>query len=508
MHFLEHLLAEKQQGTHSRLGFLFDTEKHHYLFDAGTNKVALIDEPLGYDFLRMYFDHSTSTDSILSFVENHKGTDVLSLFLQQLESEHMLQATKMQSMQLLAPGKTYEDQVMHNLQQLTLEVTGRCNFRCKYCIYSEEYDGNRDFNSEDMTWDTARKAIDLALAHSGDCVSITFYGGEPLLNYDLIKQSIDYSLLNRGDKEISYSFTSNLSLMTEEMAEYFASVPNLGVVASIDGPQEMHDAFRVYANNRPTFKDTLRGLERIAKAFKKTGNELMVNAVYTPPYSFEKSRKMDEFFRSLPYLEGAQIRVTYPSPGTLHNIEKLYEDGEDKIDSMFDHGNPLSKWAWETFLSGTKSSMAEQYVLDRLQIAHFRVLLEHPTNRHHFNGCCVPGVRRLYVKTNGELALCERIGNSPSIGNVDDGVDIARVKQFYIDEYEKASLPDCANCWASNLCDLCYAHCYNDRGIDIAEKRTVCAYNRERIVTSLCMYHYLLEEHPERLEILKDIVMT
>ena len=89
MHFLDHLMAEKQQGTHSRLGFLFDTEKHHYLFDAGTNKVALIDEPLGYDFLRMYFDHSTSTDSILSFVENHEGSDVLSLFLQQLESEHM-----------------------------------------------------------------------------------------------------------------------------------------------------------------------------------------------------------------------------------------------------------------------------------------------------------------------------------------------------------------------------------------------------------------------------------
>ena len=73
----------------------------------------------------------------------------------------------------------------------------------------------------------------------------------------------------------------------------------------------------------------------------------MINAVYTPPYSYERSKQMSLFYESLPYLDGVQIQVTYPSPGSLHNIEKLYDDGEDKDTSLYDIGNPLSKWAWE-----------------------------------------------------------------------------------------------------------------------------------------------------------------
>ena len=508
MSYLEHLFAEKTKGTQNRLGLLFDTKKNHYLLDTGTNKVVQIEEPLGYEFLNLFFSTASSFDAFKSFVELHKRNETIALFLQQLESEHLLQAFEVEGLHLFGPGRTYKDQLMNHFQQLTLEVTGKCNFRCKYCIYSEDYEGNRDFNSEDMTWDIAEKAIDFALNHSDKKVSITFYGGEPLINYKLIKESIDYSLSKRGDKEISYSFTSNMSLMTEEMAEYFASIPNLSAIASIDGPESIHNSFRVYTNNNPTFNDSIRGLEYIANAFKKTGNILMINAVYTPPYSYERSKQMSLFYESLPYLDGVQIQVTYPSPGSLHNIEKLYDDGEDKDTSLYDIGNPLSKWAWETFVDGSSSPMAEHYMFEKLKLAHFRLLLNSPKNFYPLNGCCVPGVRRLYVKTNGDFALCERIGNSPVIGNIHSGVDISRVTKFYIDDYEKASLPDCSRCWAINICDLCYAHFYESEGISIDKKREMCHFNRERIFQSLCMYHHLLEDHPEKLEIFKNVELA
>lgn len=65
------------------------------------------------------------------------------------------------------------------VQQLIIELTGKCNLRCKYCIYNDYYEENRDFNTSDISFETAKKAIDYAYAHRHpDHFSITFYGGE------------------------------------------------------------------------------------------------------------------------------------------------------------------------------------------------------------------------------------------------------------------------------------------------------------------------------------------
>ena len=509
MKYLDYLLCMKEKGDPGRLGIMFKTKNNYYLFDAGTNKVALIEEPLGFEFLSMFFNDAITAEEFRSYVNAHVANNDFQTFLQQMKEEHMLQAYEVTALQLLPPGESYEDRVDNHSELIILELTGKCNFRCKYCIYSEEYDENRNFNNEDMSWETAKKAIDYACTHNENALSITFYGGEPLIRYDLMKKSIDYALGKWGGKrELRFSFTSNLSLLTEDMAEYFASVPNLSVTASIDGPGDIHDAFRVYANNKPTFTDTLRGLECIARAFKKTHNSLMVNAVYTPPYSYERTKQIGEFFASLPYLKGIEILISYPSPNTLHNIEKMFEDGEENYATDFETGNPLARWAWDDFINGLGNPMAVQYMFDRLKTAHFRMLLDAPVDYYHLNGNCTPGVRRLYVKTNGDFALCEKIGNSPIIGNVDDGIDVSKVKQYYINEYEAASLPECSKCWAVNMCDLCYANCYSANGINMVEKRKMCEVTRTNVLISLSMYYTLLEEHPEKLEFLKDATFT
>src|SRR5699024_5846365 len=106
-------------------------------------------------------------------------------------------------------------------EQLTIELTGNCNLRCKYCIYNDYYEGNRAFNTSNIDFETARKAIDYVYAHSAeDKLAITFYGGEPLINFKVMKQCIDYSLQNIKNKQLYFSFTTNLTLMTKEIAEY------------------------------------------------------------------------------------------------------------------------------------------------------------------------------------------------------------------------------------------------------------------------------------------------
>ena len=83
------------------------------------------------------------------------------------------------------------------INKITLQVTQSCNFRCKYCIYSENANrSQRTHSSKHMSWETAKKAIDFLYEHSVDSekIYIGFYGGEPLLEFELIKQCIEYVL--------------------------------------------------------------------------------------------------------------------------------------------------------------------------------------------------------------------------------------------------------------------------------------------------------------------------
>src|SRR5699024_3281095 len=125
---------------------------------------------------------------------------------------------------------------------------------------------------------------------------------------------------------------------------------------------------------------------------------------------------------------------------------------------------------------------------------HKRFISDFPVQNYPFNGCCVPGARRLYINTFGELYLCERIENSPSIGNIQKRIDIQEVFNKYVTEYSNNSIEQCKKCWAIRLCRVCYAECYNNNGIDKDEKLSVCYATRKSIESSLKLYHEIMEK--------------
>lgn len=245
----------------------------------------------------------------------------------------------------------YEDESMQ-VQQLIIELTGKCNLRCKYCIYNDYYEGNRDFNTSDISFETAKKAIDYAYAHRHpDHFSITFYGGEPLVNFKVMKQCIDYALANLTECNLSFSFTTNLTLMTEEIADYLGQVPNLSIVLSMDGPAEIHNMARVYSNNRDTFDDAYRGLKYIAASAKKYGNiTLTFNSVLMPPYTEERFDKINDFFSNMDFLpEGTNVQASYPSKGTVP--ESYYLELQEK---GYDVNAPVNWFQWAESRSKNK----------------------------------------------------------------------------------------------------------------------------------------------------------
>ena len=90
---------------------------------------------------------------------------------------------------------------------------------------------------------------------------ITFYGGEPLLNFNLLKQCIEYVKSLNLSNTIMYSMTTNLTLMTKEIADYLAGVPNFTVVCSIDGNKELHDEHRKGPDGCGSFERAMEGLK-------------------------------------------------------------------------------------------------------------------------------------------------------------------------------------------------------------------------------------------------------
>lgn len=444
---LKRLFELKKQRELTRMGCFFNTERANYYYDTGTGKVFEIDDDVFFILSSLFFDDSFDETFIKdAFYEEESLKDFLKLSI----SEHLMRAVK--------PTKLYNPAFYENLkenlntkaEQLILKLTDNCNFRCKYCIFNENYAGDMNFSSHKMSWETAKKALDYFYTHSTATKNpaITFYGGEPLLQFALLRQVIEYSRILFSYKNIAFSFTTNLSLMTEEMADYLTNIPNMSILCSIDGPKEIHDSYRKSIDGIGTFDSVLKGLEKLYKAnLKNKQASISVNAVFTPPYSFEKLDKIEAFFLNNTYLsDTSSVSISYSTDGSIPNIE-------NKIKPILSNPkyrqkntltlNPLFNWQYlkikDKQISLCKSISFSGLSKTLLSINN-RYISEKVEEKYGFHGCCIPGVRRIYVETDGTFYACERIGVSPSIGNVDDGMNIAAIKKYYIDGYSKACI--------------------------------------------------------------------
>lgn len=140
-----------------------------------------------------------------------------------------------------------------------------------------------------------------------------------------------------------------------------------------------------------------------------------------------------------------------------------------------------------------------------LAIIHNRYIVHEPMKYYYFNGCCIPGVRRLYVTVNGDFRVCERVGNSPSLGNVDRGIDIDSVKKTFVNTFMEEAVKFCNDCWAVHLCTNCYVDCFDENGINLSYRHRSCRRMRYSIEGDLISYHEILEKNPEALISLSEI---
>lgn len=166
-----------------------------------------------------------------------------------------------------------------HLRMLVLTVTHKCNLGCSYCYLRNLYPEM----GASMSFATATKAIDdlfdmTAVSKYKKPAVIGFFGGEPLLMFDLIKEVVSYARMI-FDNTVSFTITTNGTLITDEIAQFLAE-HDFGIIVSVDGPENIHDAGRPMAGGGGSHASVLRGLEALRKY--QCGRRVTLRSTFSP----------------------------------------------------------------------------------------------------------------------------------------------------------------------------------------------------------------------------------
>ncbi|MBU2700443.1 uncharacterized protein Ga0466249_001535 [Sporomusaceae bacterium BoRhaA] len=382
-------------------------------------------------------------------------------------------------------------------QQLILNITERCNLRCSYCIYSGKYKGKRVHSERDMDFETAKVVLDKFLRNAADEVVISFYGGEPLLNFELIKRIVKY-VEGSYKKNISWNMTTNGTLLTLPICDFLYK-KNFSFAVSLDGPQTIHDRYRKLSNGEGSY-DTivanLRYLQWLDEDFYRKNisfsivnappvNLTLINDFFTYESLVNKNKKFFSYMRSKG-VDGFDFNSTTED----------YDDWNNCTSEFF------KRFPKDAINNNVQNSLIEN--MHRNDFLRFYNRAKTPLEDAIYpNGCCLPGFRRLFVSIDHKLYVCEKMDHCYEIGTVEDWIDTSRIEKLF-DEYIAASL-DCFNCWACRICSNCFNTFLVNGRIDKNIHETQCETTRSSLTQMLVNYYSILEENLSAFDYMKDM---
>lgn len=468
--------------------YKFKTNNYKYIYDVNTNRVFQVAD-LTYSIIDNYSDDLELQNITLQYpgndIEDLKKSikEIKNAQANGIFSYH--RPLKMSYWYGNSFNTLYEFQ---KHEQLILNVTERCNLRCKYCIYSGKYKNKRTHSKRDISFETAKKAINFFFNNSKDEVYISFYGGEPLLNFSLIKQVIEY-VEERTIKRVNWNITTNGTLLTPNICKYIYE-KKIILTVSLDGPKEIHDRYRVTIEGNKTFKkimDNLKYLYNIDKDFYI--KNVSFNAVSAPPY---KLSLVEEFFNTETLVMKNNMSFYYMN-STIKNFESDFSINDYNYDLLMKDNQKLEdEYKYQVKIGESKYKIAKQ-LYERNILRFYKRSKSQLGDIIGPNGCCVAGFRRVFVGVDGTLNVCEKMDNAYSIGSIDEWLDMDSIKKLY-EEYFKIS-NNCLNCWACRLCSTCFASAITGGKLDEQSRSSLCDNIRDQFHQMLVLYYSILEEN-------------
>lgn len=369
------------------------------------------------------------------------------------------------------------------LQGVTLQVTQNCNFRCRYCSFSGNGYFDRKHNGMRMTKSIALKSIDFLKKNSIDLqkVRIGFYGGEPLLEFELVKEVVKYAKKIMPEKELLFTMTTNLSLLTDEMLEFIVE-NNFELAVSLDGPKEYHDRYRRFAiDGAGTYETVYNLLEEIHYAFPdyfKT--KLTISAVIDGD---DKVYEIQDFFNQ-GFL--SKTRVNFSALDSSKTDLK-----KNPTQDFFNSYNEnVFKSLINNYLQNEQAVQRKNEVLfsSSGDYDEFLKNIERKTSLRqvHHAGPCIPGQAKMLITVCGDIFTCEKASNNSNtmcIGNIDVGLDYDKI--YSLLNVGKLTEEECKKCWAIRFCSACAINIDNFDSLSRDLKLKECKITLKRVETLL-----------------------
>lgn len=350
------------------------------------------------------------------------------------------------------------------VKALCLHIAHDCNLACKYCFAEEgEYHGRREL----MSFEVGKKALDFLVANSGNRVNleVDFFGGEPLMNWDVVKQLVEYgrSLEEPNNKKFRFTLTTNGVLLNDEIMEYLNKEMS-NVVLSLDGRKEVNDRMRPFRTGKGSYDLIVPKFQKLADSRNQTN--YYVRGTFT-----RDNLDFSEDVKHFADLGFKQMSIE-PVVGPEEDPYSIREEDLPKIMEEYD------KLALE-YIKREKEGNGFNFF-------HFMIdLNQGPCVYKRLSGCG-SGTEYLAVTPWGDFYPCHQfVGNEDFLmGNVNDGIVRNDIVEAFGDcnVYSKEK---CKNCFSKFYCSGgCAANSYNfhgtindayDIGCEMQKKRVECS---------------------------------
>ena len=438
---------------------------YNIVLDTASGSVHTVDE-VAYDIIEMYKTH-TEEEIITNILERYGDLPDVT------REDILLCLDDIRSLE--EAGKLYSEDKYESLaynyknnskvvKALCLHVAHTCNLNCSYCFASQgKYHGDRAL----MSFEVGKQAFDFLIANSGTRrnLEVDFFGGEPSLNFEVVKQLVEYarSIEGKYNKNFRFTYTTNGMILTDEMMEFINKEMH-NVVLSLDGRREVNDHFRRDYAGKGSYDTIVPNFKRLVESRNNQG--YYVRGTYTHnnvDFTNDIIHMADLGFTELS-MEPVVCPPGDPYALTDEDLPKLFEQYEILAKEMIKRkkeGRPFTFY---------------HYMLD---LKHGPCIYKRITG-------CGSGTEYMAVTPWGELYPCHQfVGDEKySLGNIWDGVKNTAVQ----DEFRGCnsySRPECRDCWAKLYCSgACAANAYHATGsingvykygCELFKKRIECA---------------------------------
>ena len=441
---------------------------YNIVLDVNSGSVHVVDDVV-YDVIPVVEE---------ALEENRAKEEIEGLSIESLKDKYAAEDIKdalMQIMELKEAGMLFAPDIYENyiidfkkratvVKALCLHIAHDCNLACRYCFAEEgEYHGRRAL----MSYEVGKRALDFLVKNSGNRVNleVDFFGGEPLMNWQVVKDLVSYgrSLEEPYHKKFRFTLTTNGILLNDEIME-FANKEMANIVLSIDGRKKINDLMRPYRGGQGSYDTIVPKFQKVAES--RNQMNYYVRGTFT--------RNNLDFAKDVAHLADLGFKQISVEPVVAEPADD-YALREEDLPGLLEEYDRLAV----ELLNRRKEGKGVNFF-------HFMIDLEGgPCVAKRLSGCG-SGTEYLAVTPWGDLYPCHQfVGKEEFLmGNVDEGITREDIR----DEFKTCNVyakEKCRNCFAKFYCSGgCAANSYNfhghindayDLGCELQRKRIECA---------------------------------